>query len=71
LEGTFKVIAELKKQIKELQDKIKTIQDSCSHPEQCVTKKYGSNTGNYDPMADCYWIDFKCSLCEKFWTEDQ
>ncbi len=61
----------LNAEIKKLEDQIRVIQEKCSHPEEAVDKKYRSNTGNYDPSADCYWIDFKCGLCHKFWTKDQ
>ena len=60
----------LKLRIKEIQETIKEVQDQCSHPEACVTKTHGSNTGNFDPHQDSYWTDFECSLCEKRWQED-
>lgn len=52
-------IAALHKELHEHQEK-------CEHPD--VTTKYGSNTGNYDPTCDCYWTDYKCNVCLKFWT---
>lgn len=45
------------------------LQEICNHPD--VTKKYGGNTGNYDPSADSYWIDWHCPDCDKRWTTDQ
>lgn len=45
------------------------LQSECTHPD--VTKKYGGNTGNYDPSADRYWIDWRCPDCDKFWRTDQ
>jgi len=45
------------------------LQSVCSHPN--VKKEYKSNTGNYDPTADSYWIDFQCPDCRKRWSEDQ
>lgn len=45
------------------------LQATCAHPD--VEKTYMSNTGNYDPTADSYWIDFYCPDCRKRWTEEQ
>ena len=42
---------------------------TCKHPN--LEKTHKSNTGNYDPSADSYWIEFKCPDCNKFWMEDQ
>lgn len=64
------IVQQLREEIAERQAKISEIQEQCSHPEAAVTKKHGSNTGNYDPSADCYWTDFHCSLCDKRWQLD-
>lgn len=45
------------------------LQRICDHVN--VKKVARSNTGNYDPSADCYWYDCKCPDCDKFWMEDQ
>lgn len=50
-------------------DAERELQALCSHPN--VTKKYNSNTGNYDPTADSYWIEYRCPDCNKRWNEDQ
>jgi len=42
------------------------IQAKCEHLNH--EKQYGSNTGNYDPTADSYWITYKCKDCAKRWT---
>lgn len=47
----------------------KNLQELCTHPN--VEKKYKGNTGNYDPTADCYWIEFKCPDCQKRWKKYQ
>lgn len=47
---------------------LQALQEECKHPN--AEKKYGSNTGNYDPSADCYWTDFRCHDCGKVWTVD-
>lgn len=36
-----------------------------------LTGKYRGNTGNYDPSADSYWVEFKCPVCGDHWTESQ
>lgn len=65
------IIEELKNKITELQNKISEIQNQCSHPESSLEKEYKGITGNYDPSADSYWIEFHCQLCDKQWMEDQ
>lgn len=45
------------------------LQSLCEHPN--VDKTYKSNTGNYDPSADNYWIEFVCPDCRKRWIEEQ
>lgn len=47
---------------------LREIQAACDHPN--VNKVHKSNTGNYDPHADCYWTEFVCPDCGKFWHED-
>lgn len=45
---------------------INLLQSECTHPDVKVTDH--GNTGNYDPSADCYWQEFKCPDCGKFWS---
>ena len=45
------------------------LQNECAHP--AASKKYGASTGNYDPSADGYWIDWNCPDCGKHWSTDQ
>ena len=47
----------------------KKLQDLCTHP--VATENHRSNTGNYDPSADSYWIEYKCPDCDKFWIKEQ
>ena len=49
--------------------KEKELQTICPHTNS--TKKYESNTGNYDPSADSYWIRYHCPDCNKHWQTDQ
>lgn len=50
-------------------DAERELQASCSHPS--ASKKHCGNSGNYDPSADSYWIEYRCPDCNKRWNEDQ
>jgi hypothetical protein len=52
-----------------LASELAKLQSTCTHPN--LEKKYKANTGNYDPTADHYWIEFKCPDCRARWNEDQ
>ncbi len=56
-------------EIKRLQSALVEHQNKCKHPKAVKIPK--SNTGNYDPSADCYWLECSCETCLKRWTEDQ
>ena len=60
-------VTKLLSQISKAQKKIQCIQSICRHEK--VEEKTGSNTGNYDPYADIYWIDYKCLICLKRWSK--
>ena len=64
-----KSVIEIKKQIESLEIRLTKIRDKCKHIN--AEKKYGANTGNFDPNDDCYWIDFACLECGKRWHEQQ
>lgn len=49
-----------------LTQELLVIQAECTHPNK--TGRYGGNTGNYDPSADCYWITCHCPDCNTGWT---
>ena len=49
-------------------DRLRALRLMCPHTD--ATKKYNSNTGNYDPSADCYWIEWYCPDCNDRWRED-
>lgn len=55
-------------QIEKLKKELTALQESCTHPR--VSKENKGNTGNYDPSADCYWTEFTCPDCGKWWTEE-
>jgi hypothetical protein len=63
------IVQEIEKQIKELERIISRIQCECNHPPSILEKEHKSNTGNYDPAEDKYWINYHCPLCGKRWTE--
>lgn len=44
---------------------------SAANLPEYFKKKYGSNTGNYDPHEDCYWIDMECTICGSKWWVDK
>ncbi len=57
----------INEKIKKLYSELKIVQDTeCDHKNLKIVP--GSNTGNYDPMADSYWIDLNCPDCLKKWT---
>lgn len=57
-----------KEKIAKLLAEIAAYQCQCEHKN--ATTKYGSNDGNYDPSADCYWIEVFCNDCGKFMMFD-
>lgn len=59
----------IRDKLDKLYEQLAELQTLCPHPD--VTKKYGGSTGNYDPNADCYWIDWNCPDCDKIWSTDQ
>lgn len=58
-------------QLDVLNQQIKELQKNCAHPREVVLVENKSNTGNYDPTADCYWKEMHCLACDKRWSEDQ
>ena len=59
----------IKNKIDRLSEQLDELQEQCQHPN--VEKTYKGNTGNYDPSADSYWIDWFCPDCKKYWMTDQ
>lgn len=45
------------------------LQNLCSHPN--ASKKYCSDTGNWDRSQDSFWIEYRCADCGKFWSVEQ
>jgi hypothetical protein len=54
--------------INELEEQLQSLRESCTHPN--VVKTHKADTGNYDPSTDCYWTEFKCPDCGKFWVKE-
>lgn len=53
-----------------LQNELKEVREKCDHQGDLTYTYYGSS-GNYDPSADCYWIDWHCKDCGKRWSTSQ
>jgi hypothetical protein len=62
-------LATIEKHQNKWADAEKELRKVCNHP--AADKKYCGTSGNYDPTADSYWIEYRCPDCGKFWTEDQ
>lgn len=43
-------------------------QNTCTHPIDKLVKNYSSNTGNYDPSSDIYFVNVKCTVCNERWS---
>ncbi len=59
----------IKKRENKLYEQLKELQSICEHTN--VNKVYKGDTGNYDPGADIYWIEWRCPDCGKFWITEQ
>jgi len=62
-------IEEVNRMIAKLNEEKLRLQNACNHPGLISVQK--SDTGNYDPTHDCWWVEFTCPNCGKFWREDQ
>lgn len=58
----------LREEIEALFEELHKHQSRCKHRKVEVTHK--SDTGNYCPQDDSYWIDAYCPVCLKKWTVD-
>lgn len=56
------------KKMGELAFALKNLQEECEHPNAVGT--YDSNTGNWCPADDHYWLECKCPDCGKYWRID-
>ena len=61
--------ASIDRREEKLSHELAKLQALCPHTN--VTKKHCSNTGNYDPSADSYWIEHRCPDCRKHWDVEQ
>lgn len=59
----------MQKEIVALRDELRRHQAKCRHLK--ATKENRGNTGNYDPSANSYWIEFSCPTCLRKWSRDQ
>lgn len=65
----MKKIDALRLKIHKLQDEILEIQSICLH--KMTEQKHKSDTGNYDPSCDAYWVEFRCVYCDKKWIVEK
>lgn len=61
-------ILQLEKEKINIQKRINFLRENCKHIHYLTTPK--SNTGNYDPTADSYWISVECLDCGKHMVFD-
>lgn len=54
-------VTEIKQELEIKMQELANIRAECKH--QDYTLKH------YDPLADCYWTDFTCNICDKRWSE--
>ena len=59
----------LRNEIARLQKEIVRQQEMCNHKNHVRTGH--SDTGNWCKADDCYWYEFICHDCGKYWTETQ
>ena len=52
----------------ELLHELGVLQSFCKHKK--ATSEHHSDTGNWCKQDDCYWVEYHCSECGKFWRED-
>lgn len=67
--ATKKKAADICAQIAKLSEELDQLREKCRHTN--TVHQYKSDTGNYDPSHDRYWITFRCYDCGKFWIKDQ
>jgi hypothetical protein len=68
MNGINKEYLRIQKNITNWNKKLENLRATCTHPNTNI--KHCGNTGNYDPMADCYWNEYHCFDCDKRWTID-
>ena len=57
----------IERQIYLLKRDLENLQEECIHEHKRIEHK--SDTGNYDPSDDIYWVEHECFDCGKFWME--
>lgn len=55
------------KRLNKATEDMRQLQKDCPHVN--VKQEYKSDTGNYDPGMDMYWIEFRCEDCQAFRVE--
>jgi hypothetical protein len=55
----------VEKKIALLHVELANLKKLCKHEN--VKREFKSDTGNYDPSKDCYWVDHYCPDCGAKW----
>lgn len=63
-------VKKLRRKMNRIRQQVLAIQDACDHPGSRRTYLLRWNTGNYDPMANCKWVDYTCRDCKRSWQVD-
>lgn len=63
-------VQQLEAEIEERHELIAHLRSLCEHQLEHLKIEHDSNTGNYDPSADCYWTNIRCQDCGKRWHLD-
>lgn len=67
----FKELVEARdKALGEYKRLTKLVEDTCVHPKETLEVKYESDTGNYSPSDDSYWVNIYCPVCKCYWRAD-
>lgn len=61
-------LQKIKDKIKYWYNELEKLQDNCKHIGAKEFQK--SNTDEYGCDSPGYYIEFKCSKCDKFWMEN-
>jgi hypothetical protein len=56
----------IKKNLAKQYEKLRDLQGTCPHED--LYGEYESNTGNWSPSDDRYWLHLKCDDCGKVWN---
>ena len=58
----------IEKKLEAAHKELRALRKECQHEN--AKYKYGSNTGNWCPVDDCYWVEWNCPDCGMCWTTE-